>query len=95
MASQHLPVQLACRMLGVSQSGYYDWRTPPSARSPRHARLAEQIRGVHGASFGTYGSRRVHAELRLGLGIVVGHGAVDRPRSLAAAQTTLDGGPSR
>jgi len=39
--------------------------------------LTEQIRGVHQASFGTYGSRRVHAELRLGLGIAVGHGAVE------------------
>ena len=27
--------------------------------------------------FGTYGSRRVHAELRLGLGVMVGHGAVE------------------
>ena len=32
---------------------------------------------MHQASFGTYGSRRVHAELRLGLGIAVGHGAVE------------------
>ena len=39
--------------------------------------LTERIRGVHQASFGTYGSRRVHAELRLGLGIIVGHGAVE------------------
>jgi transposase InsO family protein len=78
MASQHLPVQLACRVLGVSESGYYDWRTrPPSARSLQHAWLTEQIRGVHQASFGTYGSRRVHAELRLGLGVMVGHGAVE------------------
>ena len=39
--------------------------------------LTEQIQAVHQASFGTYGSRRVHAELRLGLGVVVGHGAVE------------------
>ena len=59
---------------------YYDWRTrPASARSLRHVWLTEQIRGVHWASFGTYGSRRVHAELRLGLGITVGHGAVELP----------------
>ena len=78
MASESLPVQLACRVLGVSESGYYDWRTrPPSARALRHVWLTEQIRGVHQAWFGTYGSRRVHAELRLGPGIVVGHGAVE------------------
>ena len=59
---------------------YYDWRTrPASARSLRHVWLTEQIRGVHWASFGTYGSRRVHAELRLGLSITVGHGAVELP----------------
>jgi transposase InsO family protein len=78
MASHKLPAQLACRVLGVSESGYYDWRTrPPSMRSLRHVWLTEQIQAVHSASFGTYGSRRVHAELRLGLGIAVGHGAVE------------------
>jgi transposase InsO family protein len=78
MASQSLPAQLACRVLGVSESGYYDWRSRPlSPRSLRHVWLTEQIRGVHQASFGTYGSRRVRAELRLGLGIIVGHGAVE------------------
>jgi hypothetical protein len=80
MALENLPVQLACRVLGVSGSGYCDWRSrPPSARLLRHAWLTEQIQAVHQASFGAYGSRRVHAELRLGLGIVVGHGAVEMP----------------
>ena len=92
MASQSLPVQLACRVLGVSESGYYDWRSrPPSPRSLRHVWLTEQIRAVHQASFGTYGSRRVHAELRLGLGIVVGHGAVE----LLMRQAELVGLPGR
>jgi putative transposase len=78
IAAQHLPVQLACRVLGVSESGYYDWRTrPPSTRSLRHVWLTEQIQAVHSASFGTYGARRVHAELRLALGIAAGHGAVE------------------
>jgi putative transposase len=43
----------------------------------RHAWLTEQIQALHLASRGTYGSRRVHAELTLGLGITVGHGAVE------------------
>jgi transposase InsO family protein len=78
MASHKLSVQLACRVRGVSESGYYDWHTRPSStRSVRHVWLTEQIQAVHQASFGTYGSRRVHAELRLGLGIAVGHGAVE------------------
>jgi len=54
MASHKLPVQLACRVLGVSESGYYDWRTrPPSTRSLRHVWLTEHIQAVHQASFGT------------------------------------------
>ena len=46
-------------------------------RSVRHAWLTGQIQAVHVASRGTYGSRRVQAELTLGLGITVGHGAVE------------------
>jgi putative transposase len=71
MASEKLPVQLACRVLGVAESGFYEWRTrAPSVRALRHAWLTEQIQAVHQASFGTYGARRVHAELRLGLGVL-------------------------
>jgi putative transposase len=78
MAAEQLPVQLATRVLGVSESGFYEWRNrPPSARAIRHVWLTEQIRAVHEASRSTYGSRRVHAELTLGLGITVGHGAVE------------------
>lgn len=63
--------------MGVSESGYYAWRTrPPSARSVRHAWLTDVIRQVHAASRGVYGGRRVHAELTVGRGIAVGHGAV-------------------
>ena len=59
-------------------SGYYAWLSrPPSARSLRHAWLTEQIHAVHMASRGTYGAARVHAELTLGHGILVGHNAVE------------------
>ena len=78
MASAKLPAQLACRVLGVTESGYYGWRSrPPSARSLRHAWLTEQIQAVHQASLGTYGARRGARRLRLELGIAVGHGAVE------------------
>jgi transposase InsO family protein len=78
MASEGLPVQAACRLLGVAESGYYLWRSrPPSQRAIRHAWLLDQIRGVHAASRGTYGARRVHAELTLGLGIRVCHNQVE------------------
>ena len=78
MTAEDLPTQAACRLLGVSESGYYAWRSrPPSQRSIRHAWLTDQIRGVHAASRSTYGVRRVHAELTLGLGLIVGHNQVE------------------
>jgi len=85
MAAEGLPVQLACRLLSVAESGYYEWRSrPPSARAVRHAWLTEQIRAVHSASRGTYGARRVHAELTLGLGLQVGHNQVELLMARAA-----------
>lgn len=73
-----MAVELATRVLDVSVSGYYAWRRRgPSARNVRHALLTETIRQVHVASRGTYGYRRVHAELRLGHGLVVAHGTVE------------------
>jgi putative transposase len=78
MAGEGLPVQAATRVLGVTDSGYYAWRgRGPSARAVRHALVTETIRQVHLVSRGTYGYRRVHAELTLGRGLIVGHGTVE------------------
>ncbi len=78
MAAEGHSVLLACRLLRVSESGFYAQRTrPPSARSLRHLHLTGIIRGVHLDSRGTYGARRVHAELTLGHGLVVGRCAVE------------------
>ena len=78
MADEQLPVQLACRILGVSESGYYAWKSrPPSQRSIRHAWLTDLIIRVHADSRQTYGAKRVHAELTMGHGITVSHGAVE------------------
>ena len=66
------PVQFMCRMLGVSRSGYYARRDrPPSKRNRENAALTEQIREIHERSRETYGSPRVHAELREHLGLAV------------------------
>jgi transposase-like protein len=78
MAAEGFPIQLACRVVSVAESGFYAWRgRVPSARAVRHAWLTDMIRQVHTASNGVYGGRRVHAELTLGRGILVGHGAVE------------------
>jgi putative transposase len=78
MAAEGSSIELACRVLKVSASGYYAQRgRPPSARAVRHAYLTEVIRGVHLDSRGTYGARRVHAELILGHGLVIGRCVVE------------------
>ena len=77
MKTERLSTQVACRVLGVSQSGFYAWRSRlPSARSIRHTWLTDLIHQVHQQSRGVYGARRVHAELTLGHEITVGHNAV-------------------
>ena len=77
MVAEGLPAQLACRVLDVSESGFYAWRSrPPSERAIRHAWLTDLIREVHVDFRGVYGYRRVHAELTLGHGLVVGSEAV-------------------
>ena len=59
------PVRLLCRVVGVAASGFYAWlRRGPSQRERQDRSLAEQIAAVFAASRGTYGSPRVHAELR-------------------------------
>jgi transposase InsO family protein len=51
-------------VLGVSSSGYYDWRDrPESARSKRNRQLIAKIRVFHQSSRETYGSPRIHQDL--------------------------------
>ena len=77
MRTEGLSTQVACRVLEVSESGFYAWRSrPPSARSIRHAWLTDIICQVHQQSRGVHGARRVHAELTSGHQITVGHNAV-------------------
>jgi putative transposase len=67
-----------CQVLGVSASGYYAWTSRrPSRRAVEDAQLLEQIRGFHQASRGTYGTPRLHRDLRAA-GVRVGRKRVAR-----------------
>jgi transposase InsO family protein len=58
------PVTLISRILQVSTSGFYAWsKRLESARSRSDRALVLDIKAVHKASRGTYGSPRVHREL--------------------------------
>ncbi|MFF4625853.1 IS3 family transposase [Nonomuraea jabiensis] len=53
-----------CSWLGVSRSGYYEWRGRPlSATAERRERLKEKIETLFEDSHQTYGYRRIHAAL--------------------------------
>jgi putative transposase len=68
-----------CRALGVNRTSFHDWsRRAPSDRALSDAWLTERIRQIHDASDGTYGARRIHAELRIEHGIRVGRKRVER-----------------
>lgn len=57
-------VTTMARVLGVSPSGYYAWRArPASVRATADAALSAQIATIHADSRGTYGERRIEAEL--------------------------------
>jgi putative transposase len=63
---------VACRVLNVSRSGYYEWVSRiDSPRAQENELLLKHIQRIHAESRGTYGSPRVHAELVLGLGLPV------------------------
>ena len=105
LAADGVHVAVACRVLRVSSSGYYEWRERgPSARARADEVLSAEIAEIHTMSRGTYGSPRVHAELRLGRDVRCGRKRVARlmrtagPGSVPAQRpATLPGaaGPRR
>ena len=59
------PVRLMCRVLEVSPSGYYAWRSrPESPRALANLQLVSEIRRLATRHHGRYGSPRMHAALR-------------------------------
>ena len=68
-----------CRALEVNRTSFHDWeRRAPSDRTLTDAFLVEKIKQIHTGSDGTYGVRRIHAELRLEHDIHVGRKRVER-----------------
>ncbi len=72
LADTGLPVDRCCRALGVSRQGYYRYkRRPTPATQMCRQWLTGLIREIHVASRGTYGYRRVHAELTMAMNVQV------------------------
>jgi putative transposase len=64
-AKEDFPVQRLCQVLGVSQSGYFAWRSRPASCHQREDLvLLAHIRSAFARSHGTYGSPRMTRELQ-------------------------------
>ncbi len=62
---QEFPVVVICRVLEVSESGYYAWRKRSTCRRKQEdAHLTQEIRQVFETHQGRYGSPRILRELR-------------------------------
>ena len=64
-AKEAFPIHRLCRVLGVSQSGYFAWKNrPASDRQRQDMVLLAHIRSSFALSSATYGSPRMTHELR-------------------------------
>jgi putative transposase len=72
------PVRICCRVLEISHSGYYRWVSAPiSERERENNSLIRDIEQIHDSSRKTYGSPRIHAQLKA-IGRKCGRGRVER-----------------
>ena len=77
-AKKEFPVQRLCKVLGVSQSGYFAWKDRPACRRQHEDMvLLAHIRSAFALSNATYGSPRMTRELRDD-GITIGRHRVAR-----------------
>jgi putative transposase len=64
-AKEKFPVHRLCRVLGVSQSGYFAWKRHPTCRRQQEDMvLLAHVRSAFALSHGTYGSPRMTRELQ-------------------------------
>jgi putative transposase len=62
---QHWTIALMCKVLEVAVSGFYHWlKRPVSKRTQENEKLTEQILMFHCGSRCTYGSPRIHKDLK-------------------------------
>ena len=77
-AKKEFPVQRLCKVLGVSQSGYFAWKDRPACRRQNEDMvLLAHIRSAFALSNATYGSPRMTRELRDD-GVTIGRHRVAR-----------------
>ena len=77
-AKKDFPVQRLCKVLGVSPSGYFAFKSRPSCRRRRDdMALLVSVRSAFALSNGTYGSPRMTHELQDG-GLAVGRRRIAR-----------------
>jgi putative transposase len=61
---QEWPITVLCRVLEVSRSGFYAWRSrDASAAEQRREELTAEVKAIHEEVKARYGSPRIHAEL--------------------------------
>jgi putative transposase len=99
------PVRIMCRLLEVSEAGFYHWRERPiSGRDRRGLELLALIHEAFERSDSTYGAPRIHMELREAYGVRVGRKRVARLMRRAGLKgvqkrrfrcTTRPGAPER
>ena len=64
-AKKEFPVHRLCRVLGISQSGYFAWKRRPACRRQHEDMvLLAHVRSAFALSNGTYGSPRMTRDLR-------------------------------
>jgi len=61
--ANHSIVTMA-RVLGISRSGYYDWRQRRHRRQPRQALRIEAVKAIHRRKRGAVGSRQMAIQLQ-------------------------------
>jgi transposase InsO family protein len=65
MVRENIAVKCSCKVLEVSRSGYYKWRTrPESERAKSTKELTKRVLEIHSESRNTYGEPRIKIALK-------------------------------